>query len=81
MVPLVAEPFPFSTITSYLTGGGSAIRTGSSKLKQSYVAWQAVFLLLLMEVQCLRRLYETIYVFNYSPSARMHILGYLTGLL
>ncbi|KAL0534855.1 hypothetical protein IC582_029152 [Cucumis melo] len=33
-----------------------------------------------MEVQVLRRLYETIYVFNYSPSARMHIFGYLTGL-
>ncbi|KAG2705837.1 hypothetical protein I3843_05G065900 [Carya illinoinensis] len=30
--------------------------------------------------QVLRRLFETIYVFNYSPSARMHIFGYLTGL-
>nr|CAB3488001.1 unnamed protein product [Digitaria exilis] len=29
----------------------------------------------------LRRLYETEHVFHYSPSARMHIMGYLTGLL
>ncbi|GJN26672.1 hypothetical protein PR202_gb14622 [Eleusine coracana subsp. coracana] len=28
----------------------------------------------------LRRLYETEHVFHYSPSARMHIVGYLTGL-
>ncbi|KAJ1375442.1 3-oxo-5-alpha-steroid 4-dehydrogenase, C-terminal [Sesbania bispinosa] len=79
MVPLVTEPFSYSTITSYLTGG-STFRTGSAKLRQRYVAWEAVFLLLLMEVQVLRRLYESIYVFHYSPSARMHIIGYLTGL-
>ncbi|XP_040364433.1 polyprenol reductase 2 [Rosa chinensis] len=41
--------------------------------------WRSVFLLLLMEVQVLRRLFETLYVFNYSSSARMHILGYLTS--
>ncbi|ONM14735.1 Polyprenol reductase 2 [Zea mays] len=28
----------------------------------------------------LRRLYETEHVFHYSPSARMHIIGYLTGI-
>ncbi|WJX45249.1 hypothetical protein P8452_32143 [Trifolium repens] len=79
MVPVVAEPLSYSTITSFLTGG-STIRAGSDKLRQGYVAWQAVFLLLLMEAHVLRRLFETIYVFNYSPSARMHIIGYLTGL-
>ncbi|XLU44767.1 hypothetical protein S245_039581, partial [Arachis hypogaea] len=42
--------------------------------------WQAILLLLLMEVQVLRRLFETISVFKYIPSARMHILGYLTGM-
>ncbi|XP_050899817.1 polyprenol reductase 2 isoform X2 [Lathyrus oleraceus] len=47
---------------------------------RGYVAWQGVFLLLLMEAHVLRRLFETIYVFNYSPSARMHIVGYFTGL-
>nr|XP_011458301.1 PREDICTED: polyprenol reductase 2-like [Fragaria vesca subsp. vesca] len=41
--------------------------------------WRSVFLLLLMEVQVLRRLFETLYVFNYSSSARLHIFGYLTG--
>lgn len=79
MVPNVSESFSYSTITSYLTGG-SSFRTGSDKLREIYAAWEAVFLLLLMEVQVLRRLYESIYVFNYSPSARMHILGYLTGM-
>ncbi|XP_066345700.1 polyprenol reductase 1-like isoform X2 [Miscanthus floridulus] len=29
----------------------------------------------------LRRLYETEHVFHYSPSARMHIIGYLTGII
>lgn len=40
---------------------------------------QSVFLLLLMETQALRRLYESIYVFKYSSSARMHIFGYFVG--
>ncbi|KAK7264228.1 hypothetical protein RJT34_31834 [Clitoria ternatea] len=79
MAPIVSESFSYSTITSFLTGG-SSLRTGSFELRQIYVAWQSVFMLLLMEAQVLRRLYETIYVFNYSPSARMHVLGYLTGL-
>ena len=43
--------------------------------------WRAVFLLVLMEIQVLRRLMESFYVFKYSPSARMSILGYLAGLL
>ncbi|CAL0329272.1 unnamed protein product [Lupinus luteus] len=75
-MPLVTEPFAYSTLTSYLTGG-SSLRNVS--FKKRYAVWEAVFLLLLMEVQVLRRLYESIYVFNYSPSARMHIIGYLTG--
>ncbi|CAH8361911.1 unnamed protein product [Eruca vesicaria subsp. sativa] len=45
-----------------------------------FKVWRAVFLLLLMEIQVLRRLVESFYVFKYSPSARMNILGYLTGL-
>ncbi|ONK63168.1 uncharacterized protein A4U43_C07F12110 [Asparagus officinalis] len=43
-------------------------------------AWRTVFVLLLMEAQVLRRLYESKCVFIYSPSARMHIVGYFTGL-
>lgn len=42
--------------------------------------WHSVFLLFLMEAQVLRRLFETICIFKYSPSARMHIFGYLTGI-
>ncbi|XP_014524320.1 polyprenol reductase 2 isoform X1 [Vigna radiata var. radiata] len=79
MVPVVAEPFSYSTITSFLTGG-STIRTDSHKLRQGYAAWESVSLLLLMAFHVLRRLYETIHVFDYSPSARMHVIGYLTGL-
>uniref|UniRef100_A0A0D3E316 Uncharacterized protein n=1 Tax=Brassica oleracea var. oleracea TaxID=109376 RepID=A0A0D3E316_BRAOL len=45
-----------------------------------FEVWRAVFLLLLMEIQVLRRLLESFYVFKYSPSARMSILGYLAGL-
>lgn len=32
-----------------------------------------------MEAQVLRRLYENVYVFNYSSSAQMHVLWYLCG--
>ncbi|XP_055961417.1 polyprenol reductase 1-like isoform X2 [Mercurialis annua] len=45
----------------------------------SHKVWLSVFMLLLMEAQVLRRLYETVYVFNYSPSARMHVVVYLGG--
>lgn len=84
MAPVVTKPFHYSTITSHLTGRSHIFswdRTYSSSMKYRYEIWQSVFLLLLMELQVLRRFYETIYVFNYSPSARMHIFGYLTGLL
>ncbi|KAL4327213.1 hypothetical protein AHAS_Ahas13G0077600 [Arachis hypogaea] len=79
MVPPVRESSAYSTITSYLIGG-SALRTGSTTMLQRHAVWQAVFLLLLMEAQVLRRLFEIIYVFKYSPSVRMHIFGYLTGM-
>lgn len=82
--PMVSEPFLYSSIASYLTGGShisSWHKSHSTSIKQRYVVWRSVFLLLLMEVQVLRRLFETIYVFNYSLSARMHIFAYLTGLL
>lgn len=49
-------------------------------VKHIYRVWRSVFVLLLMEAQVLRRLHETLNVFDYSPSARMHILGYLTGI-
>lgn len=52
----------------------------SFSAERRYVAWRTVFVLFLMEMQVLRRLYETLFVFKYGSSARMHIMGYLTGL-
>ncbi|XP_050228356.1 polyprenol reductase 2-like [Mercurialis annua] len=66
-----------SDYSAYLTGTS---KSGVSTAELSHRVWLSVFLLLLMEVQVLRRLYETVFVFNYSPSARMHIFAYLTGL-
>ncbi|KAG6711807.1 hypothetical protein I3842_05G072500 [Carya illinoinensis] len=81
--PMVSEPFLYSSIANHLTGGSHILswhKSLSTSIMQRYTVWRSVFLLLLMEGQVLRRLFETIYVFNYSPSARMHIFGYLTGL-
>ncbi|XP_071692462.1 polyprenal reductase 2 [Rutidosis leptorrhynchoides] len=82
MLPSLIEHDFFSTLTSHLTGGSHAFALHKSLSTRDHVynVWLSVFLLLLMEAQVLRRLYETIYVFNYSPSARMHILGYFAGL-
>ena len=79
-----AEPFQFSSFSGELTGGSHNFplhRSHSMKKEEKYRIWLSVFLLLLMEAQVLRRLFETIYVFKYSPSARMHIFGYFVGLL
>ncbi|KAJ0667012.1 putative polyprenol reductase [Helianthus annuus] len=46
-----------------------------------YDVWLSAFMLLLMEAQVMRRFYESVNVFNYSPSARLHISGYLLGVL
>ncbi|KAJ1702972.1 hypothetical protein LUZ63_002751 [Rhynchospora breviuscula] len=74
MMPLSSEPWnSYSTITSNMIGG-------SNTLSHKFKAWQTVFLLLLMEIQVLRRLHETMNVFHYSPSARMHIFSYFIGL-
>ncbi|GER34861.1 3-oxo-5-alpha-steroid 4-dehydrogenase family protein [Striga asiatica] len=81
--PRVTEHVLFSSITSHLTGISHELfsRNSHSSLNNKYGLWKSVFLLLLMEIQVLRRLFETIYVFKYSPSARMHIGAYLTGLI
>nr|GEU64098.1 3-oxo-5-alpha-steroid 4-dehydrogenase family protein [Tanacetum cinerariifolium] len=46
-----------------------------------YNVWLSVFMLLLMEAQVIRRYYESLYVFKYSPSARLHISGYICGIV
>ncbi|KAJ4964642.1 hypothetical protein NE237_016491 [Protea cynaroides] len=83
IVPFSSEPFHYSTVASHLTGGSHILsihKSSSTPVEHRHSVWKSLFLLLLMEVQVLRRLYETVYVFNYSPSARMHIFGYLAGI-
>ncbi|KAL8129075.1 hypothetical protein V2J09_018230 [Rumex salicifolius] len=80
---LVSNSTFLSNVGSHFTHGSNIFHihnTYSSLMKERYKAWISLFLLLLMEVQALRRLYESVYVFNYSPAARMHVMGYLTGL-
>ncbi|KFK40072.1 hypothetical protein AALP_AA3G326600 [Arabis alpina] len=81
--PLFSEEFQFSDIASSLTGGSSHVfsfhKSHLTPVEHRFKVWRAVFLLLLMEIQVLRRLIESFYVFKYSPSARLHILGYLVG--
>uniref|UniRef100_A0A0E0I104 3-oxo-5-alpha-steroid 4-dehydrogenase C-terminal domain-containing protein n=1 Tax=Oryza nivara TaxID=4536 RepID=A0A0E0I104_ORYNI len=81
LTPLLLESSSYSTIFSHLVGSNSFSfgRVRSRTMGHKYRVWRTVFALLLMEVQVLRRLYETEHVFHYSP-ARMHIVGYLTGL-
>lgn len=82
--PLVSEQFQFSDLASQLTGGSHTLSFHKSQLtplEHRFRVWCSVLLLLLMEVHSLRRLIESLYVSKYSPSARMHINGYLAGLL
>ncbi|XP_021889256.1 polyprenol reductase 2 isoform X3 [Carica papaya] len=81
--PLVSEQFQFSDLASQLTGGSHTLSFHKSQLtplEHRFRVWCSVLLLLLMEVHSLRRLIESLYVSKYSPSARMHINGYLAGL-
>ncbi|KAL0422868.1 UNVERIFIED_CONTAM: Polyprenol reductase 2 [Sesamum latifolium] len=81
--PTFSEPVLYSSIASHLTGVSHELslhKSRSSLRDNNYKIWKSVFLLLLMETQVLGRLFESIYVFKYSPAARMHIFGYLTGL-
>ncbi|GLJ16228.1 hypothetical protein SUGI_0272240 [Cryptomeria japonica] len=79
-----SDSLRYSSVASYIAGGVDAL----SFAKPPYIlaeynkqAWKTVLVLLLIEAQVVRRLYETVYVFNYCHSARMHILGYLTGMV
>ncbi|XWS29221.1 hypothetical protein CRYUN_Cryun24cG0009600 [Craigia yunnanensis] len=83
VAPLSAESLSYPVAASHLTGGSHIFTLHKYRFTSAedrLNVWNAVFLLLLMEVHVLRRLYETFYVFNYTSSARMHIFGYLTGL-
>lgn len=81
-LPLSSESLSYSSVASQLAGSADSLSFAKpffTLAKHSQQAWKTVFVLLLMEAQVLRRLYETVYVFNYSSSARMHVLGYLCG--
>ncbi|KAG8497599.1 hypothetical protein CXB51_008914 [Gossypium anomalum] len=83
VTPLSTESLSYLAAANHLTGGSlvfSLHKSRVSSIDDRLNVWKAVFLLLLMEIHVLRRLYETLQVFNYSPSARMHIFGYLTGI-
>lgn len=83
MAPLGAAALSFSVAASNLIGAShifSLHKSRVSNVEDRFEVWKSVFLLLLMELHVLRRLYETVYVFKYRSSARMHIFGYLTGL-
>ncbi|CAG7900865.1 unnamed protein product, partial [Brassica rapa] len=80
--PLSSEEFHLSDIASHLTGGSHVFsfhKSHMTPVEHRFKVWRAVFILVLMEIQVLRRLIESFYVFKYSPSARLHILGYLVG--
>ncbi|MQL87831.1 hypothetical protein Taro_020389 [Colocasia esculenta] len=78
------ESMHHSIIASHLMGGSHLFSIHKSRhpnMEYSSQIWRTVFVLLLMEAQVFRRLYETVHVFSYNTSARMHIFGYLTGIL
>jgi hypothetical protein len=67
-------------------GGGSAdagdgVTSVSQLNEHQFPAWSTVLLLAMMELQIFRRLYECSHVFSYSSLARMHLAGYLVGLI
>lgn len=83
VAPLSVESLSYSAAATHLTGGSHVFFLHKSRFTSAedrFNVWKSVFLLLLMEVHVTRRLYETLFVFNYSSSARMHVFGYLTGL-
>ena len=43
-------------------------------------AWGSFLLLVMVEAQIARRIFENTHVFHFSPLARMHVLGYLIGM-
>ncbi|XP_074313289.1 polyprenal reductase 2-like isoform X2 [Silene latifolia] len=80
---LVFESTSYSGITGFLIGGSNIFSIENplaTSPEHNYNVWRSVLLLLLMEIQVIWRLYESLYVFTYSSTARMHVFGYLTGL-
>ncbi|CAN6249814.1 unnamed protein product [Urochloa humidicola] len=84
MTPLVLKWSNYSTIATHHVGGSNSFSLSnfspSHPLEHKCGVSRTLFVLILMEIQVLRRLYETKYVFHYSPKAQMHILLYLGSL-
>lgn len=83
MLPLAEESLGLADVTSNLAGGSRILfgkGRGIASVAEKLRVWRSVFVLVLMEAQVMRRLYETRVVFDYGPSARMHLLGYFSGL-
>eukprot|EP00249_Psilotum_nudum_P019378 c27222_g1_i4 orf=305-1270(+) len=87
---LMASPYlpcmQFSTLFGQLVHDTSfntqfAKKSVSTLAKKFHLAWETVFVLLLMEMQVVRRLYESLCVSNFSGLARMHIAAYIFGLM
>ncbi|XP_047332351.1 polyprenol reductase 2-like [Impatiens glandulifera] len=76
------EPLELSSVASHLTGSSSSKHHvyAATSVDHRDIVVRSIFLLVLMETQVVRRLIETIYVFNYSPKARMHIFAFLAGI-
>ncbi|TKW06095.1 hypothetical protein SEVIR_7G219300v4 [Setaria viridis] len=75
MTPLVPDSSSYSTIASHNVGGSNSF-SWPHPMEHKYRVWRTVFVLILMEIQVMRRMYETKHVFHYSPTARMHVLLY-----
>lgn len=74
--PLSSEDFHLSDIASHLTGGSHVFSFHKSHLtpvEHRFKVWRAVFLLVLMEIQVLRRLIESFYVFNFYTVAPLSL--------
>jgi len=80
--PMQSHESQVSAIFAHLGGAGTSEGTSNVGHLARYRghAWSTFVLLAMLELQLLRRLIESIYIFHYSPLARMHILGYLIGL-
>lgn len=84
MLPLAGVTLEFGDVASNLAGGSRILfgkGRGIASVAERLRVWRTVFVLVLMEAQVMRRLYETRVVFDYGPSASMHVIGYFTGLL
>ncbi|KAG0571178.1 hypothetical protein KC19_6G217400 [Ceratodon purpureus] len=83
--PIQEHESQVSAIFSALGGAGTRDASGGIGTVEHLAeyrgrAWSSFLLLVMMEAQVLRRIFENFHVFQFSPLARMHVLGYLVGM-